>query len=52
MTYMFTHSEAMQFFLWGFIKDLVDVLLLPADLPDLRNRVETDVATILFQIKV
>ncbi|XP_031330713.1 uncharacterized protein LOC116161496 [Photinus pyralis] len=34
------------FYLWGFIKDRVYVPPLPADLPDLRNRIETAVAAI------
>lgn len=34
------------FYLWGFIKDRVYVPPLPADLPDLRNRIAAAVATI------
>ncbi|GFX66186.1 uncharacterized protein TNCV_738471 [Trichonephila clavipes] len=34
------------FCLWGFIKDCVYVSPLPADLPDLRHRMEADVARI------
>ncbi|KAJ4438522.1 hypothetical protein ANN_14467 [Periplaneta americana] len=34
------------FYLWGFIKDRVYVPPLPADLPDLRQRIEAVVATI------
>ncbi|GFW69054.1 uncharacterized protein TNCV_2919521 [Trichonephila clavipes] len=34
------------FYLWGFIKDCVNVPLLPADLSDLRHRMVVDVARI------
>ncbi|KAJ4439663.1 hypothetical protein ANN_07791 [Periplaneta americana] len=34
------------FFLWGFIKDQVYVLLLPANLPELRDRIREAVAAI------
>jgi hypothetical protein len=34
------------FYLWGFIKNRLYVPLLPADLPELRNRIEAVVATI------
>lgn len=34
------------FYLWGFIKDRVYVPPLPADIPELRNRIETAVAAI------
>ncbi|GFV70658.1 uncharacterized protein TNCV_3842371 [Trichonephila clavipes] len=34
------------FYLWGFIKDCVYVLPLPADLPDIRHKIEAAVAKI------
>jgi hypothetical protein len=37
------------FYLWGFIKDRMHVTPIPADLPELRNRIEAAVATITQQ---
>ncbi|GFW28399.1 uncharacterized protein TNCV_4640641 [Trichonephila clavipes] len=46
MTPTFTDLTSCDFYVWGFIKDCAHVPPLPADLPDLRHRIEAAVARI------